>query len=1241
MNAAGETLYLESSESAVDVNDPITFTLSMNKVDYFSGAEITVNPTNLDFDSCTLGDSVSGYTLDCSDFENDNTIYLYGVEKDLTGSKNSIVQILFNSGDAGEATMSVDSATVTIDYSDVTPTVSPNSVSVTIASPPDLVVNDVAVSKSNIKEKEDPKPAITADIQNIGGSDITSGFDVSIIKKVSAGAFLNGEYDEAIGTKRIVGLGAGDDETTEALSWDVVADGDDTATRDVTICTYVDSEGEISESNEDTSIIKITIGGSETGDNVLCRDITVTDGDDDGDGYFDDDCDDNDPEERPDVTWYQDADGDGYYDKSQLCEHGAGSGWGTSTRDGGDDCNDNNADMNPAAEDICDGIDNDCKINTLDGADQVSELNTKQEAACFGLQKSCLNGAMQDDYSQVNTYEAIETSCDSIDNDCDGNIDLGLVNTYYDDTDNDSYGDSAKTKSFCSKDLATAEGYVSNSLDCDINNITCNIDCTSQVYEDFDTDGYGNSAVSHRLCDTPGGYIVDNTDCDDNNALINPGKQEICDPIDHDCDGDIHNGLSCSCNAGETQTAFCGKGICLNTTQQTCSGGVWGPVCSEKQISQEEMCNSFDDDCDGLVDEDSTNNAMTVKCYSAIDPTTEGKGICHAGLKTCSSGQLGECIGEITPTIEDCDGIDNDCNGLVDDISSRPTCTSKGYSGFQVCSSGQWGSCDISTSCQVSAEVCDGIDNDCDGEVDEDFKLASIDDALGEVCSVGLGSCQSEGVFICKDDWTGTECDATPIASGDTEVCANLIDNDCDGLIACDDSDCDGESNIQGNLCYYPANPGNGPVGLTVTDNKPYFSEYVGYVTGYVKNSFNPISEWISSETAARQWTVDNTDDGSLDPADVKFNDYGKYCKYFGLDNEDTGWVICSLVRETGRCVGSDLCSGLRYGECIALKTSGCFWSEGYIAEVCNNGYDDDNDGAADCDDSDCNAFHTCASCSLNQDTNIITTQVTCSYAGKKYTDYCASADQLVQYNCGISGCESTLSTCDEGYTCDDGACILGINANGMSIVVTDKATNTRLNGVQTTATDGVSEPPIEYDVDQGKAYRFDVYVNQATSLPEHILVLQILNDNRETVAFTYIKKKAISAGDTSVLGVTYSIPEESYGKWTLKAFVWNNWVSAADWEPLFNTEQITIDLGESPECLDSDGTDAYDVKGYVSYQGEINWDKCTRPSINNAETTTEDYVSENYCDEDGVSRSKQVFCENGCFDGACIINEN
>ncbi len=194
------------------------------------------------------------------------------------------------------------------------------------------------------------------------------------------------------------------------------------------------------------------------------------------------DCNDSNSLEKPGQTWYADADNDGYSTGIFLvqCLRPAGFKVATELTAIIGDCNDSNNAINPAATEICDGVDNNCS----------------------------------------------------------GSTDEGVQTTYYRDQDSDGFGNPAITQSGCSQPV----GYVANNTDCNDNSNLEKP--AQVWYKDTDNDGYGQTgAATITQCVRPTGYKVaaeltsTTGDCNDTNAAINPAATEICDHIDNDCSG--------------------------------------------------------------------------------------------------------------------------------------------------------------------------------------------------------------------------------------------------------------------------------------------------------------------------------------------------------------------------------------------------------------------------------------------------------------------------------------------------------------------------------------------------------------------------------------------------------------------------------------------------------------------------------------------------------------------------------
>lgn len=227
--------------------------------------------------------------------------------------------------------------------------------------------------------------------------------------------------------------------------------------------------------------------------------------------------------------------------------------------------------------------------------------------------------------------------------------------------------------------------------------------------------------------------------------------------------GDCTNGDIADCYTGPAGTP--GVGLC-KLGKKTCNAGTWssceGEITPAAEVCEPGPNGAVDENCDGTVDEVCTcSNGTSQFCYSGPE-NTAGVGACHAGTQTCQDGAWGKCMGESLPGTEICDAVDNDCDGQNNNFDG--TCTAQGAlgeckKGTLVCMAAENPECQPSV---ASTEACDGKDNNCDGAVDNFV--------AGVTCTTQTCT----GKTACA---TGQSYCVLP-----TEVCGNSIDDNCDGV---------------------------------------------------------------------------------------------------------------------------------------------------------------------------------------------------------------------------------------------------------------------------------------------------------------------------------------------------------------------------------------------------------------------------------------------------------------------------
>ncbi|MEZ4253580.1 MAG: MopE-related protein [Polyangiales bacterium] len=336
-----------------------------------------------------------------------------------------------------------------------------------------------------------------------------------------------------------------------------------------------------------------------------------------------------------------DADGDG--DRSIAC--------------GGGDCDDFDRSRSSLLSEICDpgNVDEDCDETTFGDRDDDSD-DFVDARCCNG--DNCGDDC---DDADPSVHPTATEACNGIDDDCNGEIDEGVLIRYFEDADGDGFGSDAEDAAF---------------LD---------------------------------ACRPRSGYSERRGDCDETRASVNPAAYDRCDPenVDDDCNGTPNDPVGgCSCTNGTPRTCPL-PGVCGAGTQ-TCTGGTWPTECTI--VATDEVCgNGLDEDCDGTADDGCVCDEDRRFCGT-------DEGVCMRGIQICTSdGAWTACMDAVEPTPETCNDLDDDCDGRVDEGVRFVCFEDTDRDGYSVPAAASMVVC--ATSCPVGTTARDPSDatmRDCD-----------------------------------------------------------------------------------------------------------------------------------------------------------------------------------------------------------------------------------------------------------------------------------------------------------------------------------------------------------------------------------------------------------------------------------------------------------------------------------------------------------------------------------------------
>jgi len=462
-----------------------------------------------------------------------------------------------------------------------------------------------------------------------------------------------------------------------------------------------------------------------------------------------------------------------YVEKEVPVESDGSGGEGTDTADpdgntadldgdgyGADDCNDNDPDINPGTVETCNGIDDDCDgvVDDVgapptwyldDDGDGYGVSGANNFIGCDAPSGYALAAGDCDD-TRADVFPGADPICEpGVDGDCDSVVDFtdadrdGFLSC--DDCDDDNSAVHPDATEVC------------NGIDDDCDDNTDGADAVdaTDYYPDRDNDGFGDDSAMVTECEAPSNHVLQGGDCDDTARDIHPDAAEECDEVDNDCDTlvDEPDAIDAPTFYADTDTDGYGDPDVSQVACEAPSGFVSNSMdCDDTDSTINpagtEVCGGGDEDCDGIIDDADATVTGTTTFYEDADSDTYGNAASTTDACVAPTGFVSDAT--------DCDDTDGDVH-------------------------------------PAATEMCDSVDNNCDGTTDEDtaadarnWYLDADSDAYGLASSTTTACNWPVGYAAVRGDCDDTDASVNP---GATESWYDGIDADCAG-----DSDYDADA---------------------------------------------------------------------------------------------------------------------------------------------------------------------------------------------------------------------------------------------------------------------------------------------------------------------------------------------------------------------------------------------------------------------------------------------------------------